>query len=133
MKQNVEDRNGGFVYFRNLTVFVYFVRCLKWCFSTIRVAEDGDESSDYSSANESFLDEDPKSSNDPDVLGLVAQGMGTGWDPMDLGLGHVFLIPSRPPAKKEVCWWALENSQGLEKNNHGQVARVPNGFVSNPP
>ena len=40
--------------------------------------EDGDESSDYSSANESFLDEDPKSSNDPDVLGLVAQGMGPG-------------------------------------------------------
>eukprot|EP00913_Durusdinium_trenchii_P016819 g15809.t1 len=32
-------------------------------------SEDGDASSDYSSANESFLDEDPGSSNDPDVLG----------------------------------------------------------------
>lgn len=50
--------------------------------------EDGDESSDYSSANESFLDEDPKSSNDPDVLGLVAQGDGT-WEPGRFVLGIV--------------------------------------------
>ncbi|CAE7435670.1 TSA 417 [Symbiodinium natans] len=32
-------------------------------------SEDGDESSDYSSANESFLDEDPASKNLPEVLG----------------------------------------------------------------
>lgn len=32
-------------------------------------SSDEDQSSDYSSANESFLDEDPSSTNDPDVLG----------------------------------------------------------------
>ena len=32
-------------------------------------SEDGEESSDYSSANESFLDEDPSSQNLPEVLG----------------------------------------------------------------
>lgn len=51
--------------------------------------EDGDESSDYSSANESFLDEDPKSSNDPDVLGLVAQGT---WEPGRTSLSNGTLL-----------------------------------------
>eukprot|EP00439_Symbiodinium_sp_Y106_P051905 s1524_g6.t3 len=35
----------------------------------VESSEDGEESSDYSSANESFLDEDPSSQNLPEVLG----------------------------------------------------------------
>ena len=35
----------------------------------VESSEDGEESSDYSSANESFLDEDPASENLPEVLG----------------------------------------------------------------
>lgn len=69
--------------------------------------EDGDESSDYSSANESFLDEDPKSSNDPDVLGLVAQGMDLGtWQVCTGNSKKVcFLYLSVFPAfLMGVCW-----------------------------
>ena len=40
-------------------------------------SEDGDESSDYSSANESFLDEDPASKNLPEVLGALARQMSS--------------------------------------------------------
>ena len=82
-------------------------------------SQDGDESSDYSSANESFLDEDPKSSNDPDVLGSKQVKILVRPKAARLRM-HFELMRSVP-----LCGEHMLRYQREEPLKYGRLLRVP--------
>ncbi|CAK9062528.1 Major surface-labeled trophozoite antigen 417, partial [Durusdinium trenchii] len=85
-------------------------------------SEDGDASSDYSSANESFLDEDPGSSNDPDVLGSKQVKILVRPKAMRLKM-HFELMRSLP-----ACGEHVQRYQHQEPLKYGRLLHVP-GFL----